>query len=48
VHRATGVFNGGPKRNLTQQVTWSWSNTSVVVISNAQGSKGMNATLTVQ
>jgi hypothetical protein len=38
---ATGVFSDNTTENLTTQVSWSSSNTSVASISNASGSKGL-------
>ncbi len=37
---ATGTFSDGNSQNLTNQVTWSSSNTAVATISNASGSRG--------
>ncbi|TGL63534.1 beta strand repeat-containing protein [Leptospira sarikeiensis] len=38
---ATGTYTDGSTQNLTSQVVWSSSNTSVATISNASGSKGL-------
>ncbi len=40
VFRATGLFSDGTSLDLTTNVTWTSSNTSVVVISNASGTEG--------
>ncbi len=42
---ATGRYTDGSTQNLTGQVTWASSNTSVASISNANGSRGLATTL---
>lgn len=44
---ATGTYSDGSTQPLTQQVTWTSSNSPVVDISNAVGSKGQGAALSV-
>jgi hypothetical protein len=38
---ATGTFSDNSRQDITTAVTWSSSNTSVVIISNAAGSNGL-------
>lgn len=40
-YTATGVFTDGMTQNITDKVTWSTSDSSLVTISNEPGSKGM-------
>ncbi|EQA38254.1 bacterial Ig-like domain, group 2 [Leptospira inadai serovar Lyme str. 10] len=42
---ATGTYTDGSVQDLTSQVTWSSSNTSVATISNVSGSQGTATTL---
>jgi trimeric autotransporter adhesin len=42
---ATGIFTDGTTQDLTTQVTWSSSSTSVATISNAAGSNGVATTV---
>jgi YVTN family beta-propeller protein len=44
---ATGAFTDSTKQNLTDQVTWSSSNSNVATISNTSGSKGLATTIIV-
>ncbi len=44
---ATGTFNDGSTRDITDTVTWSSSNAAVASISNAAGSHGLASALTV-
>jgi 6-phosphogluconolactonase len=44
--RATGTFQDGSTRDLTNSVTWSSSNSSVATISNTSGSQGLATAMT--
>ncbi len=44
---ATGIYSDHSTQDLTKQVTWSTSNTSVASISNAAGSNGLASALGV-
>jgi len=44
---ATGIYTDASTQDLTKQVTWSSSNTSVASISNAAGSNGLASALGV-
>jgi hypothetical protein len=44
---ATGVYTDNTTQDLTTQVTWSSSNTSVATVSNAAGSNGLATTAAV-
>ncbi len=42
---ATGTFSDATTQNLTTQVTWASSDTTIATVSNAAGSQGLAATL---
>ena len=44
---ATGIYSDHSTQDLTKQVTWSTSNTSVASVSNAAGSNGLATALAV-
>jgi trimeric autotransporter adhesin len=44
---ATGIYTDNTTQNLTSQVTWSSSNTSVATVSNASGSNGLASSAAV-
>ena len=44
---ATGTYSDGTTQDLTSQVTWSTSDTSVATVSNAAGSEGLASTVGV-
>ena len=43
---ATGSFSDGSSRDVTAEVTWTSSNETVAVVSNAQGTRGLATALT--
>ncbi|EMK20594.1 Ig-like domain-containing protein [Leptospira kirschneri] len=44
--KATGIFTDNSNSDITNQVTWSSSNTDIAEITNTSGSKGLTNTLT--
>ncbi|EKR09519.1 lipoprotein adhesin LigB [Leptospira kirschneri] len=44
--KATGIFTDNSNSDITNQVTWSSSNTDIAEITNTRGSKGITNTLT--